>query len=345
MINTASFDHLLAHFSHYYQDAVRSHLSDSPLLATALGYHHGWNDATGSPLNLHPGKQIRPLLALLSCAASGAPYENALALAAAIELVHNFSLIHDDIMDNSETRRGRETVWTIWGRNQAINIGDGAYGLSFQLLAESDFAGLDAWMIVHGERMLAKACVDTVTGQIMDVGFETREDVNSTDYVKMVGLKTGPLLGVALGGGALFANGMSEKVKTLENVGRMLGVAFQIQDDILGIWGDPSKTGKANVDDLTQKKKSLPILWALENLPASQAAILSALYSAPAPLSSETTAQIRQLLSEAGVQETVSAQAQRYYLQVVEGIDSAYPPSEYRAALLQVAAMIVNRAG
>jgi len=336
---------LLSQFNVYYQKSILVQLEKSPFLARALGYHHGWNDAEGGPLNAHPGKQIRPLLTLLSCGAMGSPPDNAHSMAAAIELIHNFSLIHDDVMDVSDTRRGRTTVWRIWGENQAINVGDGAYGLSFLLLAEAekDLPDVDPRIIVHGERMLARACVDTVTGQIMDISFEERDEVSSDEYTTMVGLKTGPLLGAALGGGAMFGGATIEQADKLETIGRRLGVAFQIQDDILGIWGDPDETGKANTDDLTHKKKSLPVLWALENLSGAAESALRELYAAEAPLPEASARRIQEILTRENVREAVGAVAQSHYEAVIEGLQEVYPDSEYRDELLNIAALIVNR--
>lgn len=144
---------LLTTFNEYHQRTIQKHLSDSPLLETMLSYHLGWLDVEGHPAKINPGKQIRPLLTMLSCGAMGGNPEDALAMASAIELIHNFSLIHDDVMDNSDLRRGRPTVWKLWGVNQAINTGDGAYGISFQIVAEADVPNLDPRVVVHAGRI------------------------------------------------------------------------------------------------------------------------------------------------------------------------------------------------
>jgi geranylgeranyl diphosphate synthase type I len=334
---------LLARFSNYYQETVHHALQEIPMLSRMLGYHHGWNDPDGNPLQVQTGKQIRPLLTLLSCGAMGAPIDQSLALASGIELIHNFSLIHDDIMDESDMRRGRNTVWRIWGNNQAINAGDGAYGLAFYVLSLANFPTLDPWMIVHGERLLAKACVDTVWGQMLDLSFETREDVQTDEYVQMVGLKTGPLLGVALGGGALFAGKSLEIVQALDQIGRHLGIAFQIQDDVLGVWGDSAQTGKSNMDDITHKKKALPILWGLQHLSPELVIELREIYHQPAPLSLDAATRVHDILTDAGIRQAIEGQAKQYYSQVIEGIQTLYPPSDYREGLLTVAELIVNR--
>ncbi|MBI5927961.1 MAG: polyprenyl synthetase family protein [Chloroflexi bacterium] len=336
---------LLTTFNDYYQRTIQKHLNDSPLLESMLGYHLGWLDAEGHPAKINPGKQIRPLLTLLSCGAMGGQPEDALAMAAGIELIHNFSLIHDDVMDNSDLRRGRPTVWKQWGVNQAINAGDGAYGISFQMVAETDVPNLDPQTIVYAERILAKACVDTVKGQMLDISFESRDDVQADEYRLMVELKTGPLLGAALAGGAIFAGAPISQADTLVAIGRHLGIAFQIQDDVLGIWGKPEETGKSASDDLTAKKKSLPILWAYEHLAADVVVELRELYQHPAPLPTDITARLYDILTADGVQEAIQAEAQSHYTEVVQGLETQYPtPSDYRDELFNIVAFIVNRA-
>jgi geranylgeranyl diphosphate synthase type I len=330
---------LLKQFQGYYQHTIRTHLQDFDMLSTMLGYSMGWNDTQGNPEKSSGGKQLRPLLTLLSTRAMGGSDKNTLPLAAAIELIHTFSLIHDDVMDNSDLRRGRPSVWNIWGINQAINAGDGAYGLSFQLLADADYS-LDVRRVLKAEAMLGKACVDTVQGQMLDISFEDREMVGVTEYTTMTGLKTGPLIGLAMAGGALLAGADADTVTALDRTGRTLGIAFQIQDDILGIWGDPDKTGKANIDDLVQKKKSLPVLWALENV---QEAELHELYQEPAPLSLETTKAIYDILTANGVRSVVEDEAERHYQTVVSDIKQYYPDNEARAEMLRIVDFIINR--
>ena len=334
---------LLKQFQVYFQETVHHHLSEFEILDIMLGYQMGWNDVDGNSRQGNGGKQLRPLLNLLSCAALSNDPTQTLPLAAGIELIHTFSLIHDDFMDNSDTRRGQPSVWNVWGVNQAINAGDGAYGLSFELLANAQPPQVDASQLLKASAMLGKACVDTVQGQMMDIEFENREIVGVDEYVMMTGLKTGPLIGLALGGGALLADANLETVHALDKIGRTLGVAFQIQDDILGIWGDPTQTGKSDIDDLVQKKKSLPVQWALEKLPDEPRQILHDIYHMPAPLSLETVKQISDILTAHDVKAIVEAQAQAYYQEVVDGLTEYYPESDYKTELLGIVEFIVQR--
>ncbi len=333
---------LLQDFNRYFQDSITRNIQQWKMMLQMLGYHLGWNDPDGTPNRAPAGKQIRPLLALLSCGASQGDPQDALPLAAGIELLHNFSLIHDDVMDVSETRRGRTTVWSIWGVNQAINTGDGAYGLSFRLLADSAYKNPQT--IVYAQRILSQACVDTVYGQMLDISFESRDDVSTDEYVQMVGLKTGPLLGAALAGGALFAGKSWEHAMQLDNIGREIGVVFQMQDDILGVWGESEKTGKSADDDLTAKKKSYPIIWALENLPQDSRNEISTLYQQQAPLPNKTTVRIRNILTDGSVNKAISRAIQARYEALILELNKLYPEeSSYRKELLKILAFIINR--
>lgn len=340
--DATSATQLLPAFNTYFREHITNSLQHWEMLQRMLGYHLGWNTPDGQPDAANPGKQLRPLLTLLSCGASGGEWQQALPMASAIELLHNFSLIHDDVMDVSEKRRGRETVWHIWGVNQAINVGDGAYGMSFHLLAESEYE--DARSIVHAQRIIAKACVDTVYGQMLDISFESRDDVTSDEYVQMVGLKTGPLLGAALSGGALFAGKSIEHALKLDAIGRDIGVVFQMQDDILGIWGESKQTGKSADDDLTAKKKSYPIIWALENLPATPRDEISELYDQQAPLPENTTTRIRTILTDESVNEAVTQAINARHKILVEQLQTLYPDeTPLRTELLRIINFIITR--
>jgi geranylgeranyl diphosphate synthase type I len=236
-------------------------------------------------------------------------------------------------------------VWNVWGVNQAINAGDGIYGLAFQILADSldSLAQVSAETLLEITAGLGKACVDTVQGQMLDISFEKRMIVGVDEYAQMTALKTGPLIGLALGGGALLAGSPREIGTKLNAIGRALGIAFQIQDDILGIWGDTTKTGKSSFDDLMQKKKSLPVLWALENLPEPDNAHLHALYQKPAPLDMETMRDILTMFEAHQVRRVIEARRDHYYQQVVDGLQRLYPSSDYQREIRAIVDFIVQR--
>ncbi|MCS7251742.1 MAG: polyprenyl synthetase family protein [Anaerolineae bacterium] len=229
-----------------------------------LAYHLGWVDERFQPARYDAGKRIRPMLCLLACAACDGDPAQALPAAAAIELLHNFSLIHDDIQDRSETRRGRPTVWVLWGIPQAINAGDALFTIARQALWRLKARHVTLERILEVAQCFDAACLQLTQGQYLDLLFETAERVTVEEYLRMIRGKTAALLRAAVGIGARLAGHPPED---LEAFGEMLGMAFQIQDDLLGIWGDPAVTGKPVADDLRARKKTMPIVLAMERIP------------------------------------------------------------------------------
>jgi geranylgeranyl diphosphate synthase type I len=226
-----------------------------------LTYHMGWTGEGASPEAT--GKRIRPLMVLLVTSACGANWQPALPAAAAVELVHNFSLIHDDIEDNSDKRRGRTTVWKKWGLAQGTNAGDGMFVLSNLSITDLE-AGYPAETVVKAARILHQTCLDLTRGQFLDISYEKRADLGVEDYWPMVSGKTAALLSACCYLGALLGGADEARQEAYRAFGHYLGLAFQVQDDILGIWGDEALTGKSAASDLVEGKKSLPVLFGLE---------------------------------------------------------------------------------
>lgn len=226
-----------------------------------LAYHLGWVGEGAGPQA--GGKRIRPLLVLLICASAGGDWQRALPAAAAVELIHNFSLIHDDIQDNSPLRRGRPTVWTQWGVSQAINAGDAMFTLAHLSLLRLEET-TPAATVIAAMRILQQTCLRLTQGQYLDMAYEKRGDITLKDYWPMVNGKTAALLSACTELGALTA-GTDESARRLyREFGHLLGLAFQAQDDLLGIWGDAALSGKSNESDLLSGKKSLPVLYGLD---------------------------------------------------------------------------------
>ncbi|HEV3359097.1 MAG TPA: polyprenyl synthetase family protein [Pseudonocardiaceae bacterium] len=242
-----------------------------PWLAMMSAYHLGWRTVEGRPTPGMSGKLVRPALAVLAAEAVGADARVALPGAAAVELVHNFSLVHDDIMDGDEQRRGRPSVWHAYGSSAAIMVGDALQALAFDLIGavgEDSRDGHDDGRGARAGRLLNAAMLDLVTGQAQDLKFPHRswqgnDAVTVAEYQAMAGAKTGSLLGAAAAIGAELGGAQPDVVSTFDRIGRHLGLAFQCVDDILGIWGDPEITGKPVLGDLREGKKTLPILGAL----------------------------------------------------------------------------------
>lgn len=242
-------------------------------------YHFGWEHADGTPAAGNAGKAIRPALVLTAATALGGERARASALraAAAVELVHNFTLLHDDVMDRDTTRRHRPTAWTVFGDPDAILAGDALQALALRLLAEDPHPAHSA-----AAARLADCVVELCAGQHADTAMEKLGpgEVTLDEVLAMAEAKTGALLGCACAVGALYAGASAEDVEALDAFGRQAGLAFQLIDDVIGIWGDPGRTGKPAGADLAVRKKSLPVVAALTSgTPA--AAELAELYGTP----------------------------------------------------------------
>ncbi len=230
-----------------------------------MQYHMGWVDASFGPSVLNAGKRLRPILCLLSCAEVGGKASSALPAAAAIEILHNFSLVHDDIEDGDEARRHRATVWKLWGVPLAINVGDGMFALAFAAIQRLSARGVTPTAVLAALDVFTRTCVALTEGQYLDMSFEQRRDVSEDEYLRMIAGKTAALVGASVAIGAYIGGAGPEQAQFLQRFGQEIGLAFQIQDDVLGIWGDPAVTGKAAGNDVLRKKKSLPMLHALNH--------------------------------------------------------------------------------
>lgn len=276
------------------QPSLRSALDRlDPGVRHLCGYHLGFWDEQGEP-DRPRGKGVRGVLALLSAQAAGSPVEVGLPAAAAVELVHNFSLLHDDLMDGDRTRRHRPTVWAIFGSGQAILAGDALLGLADEVLAEAPSANR-SWAI----RCLAASTRRLIAGQLADLAFETRRDVTLSECLQMAADKTAALLSCAASIGAVLANTPADLTLRLAQFGEHLGVGYQLIDDILGIWGSPEATGKPVLSDLRAKKKSLPVVAALTSSTAAGER-LAALYLTDAQLTDAQLAEAADLVQLAG---------------------------------------------
>ncbi|MCK9494908.1 MAG: polyprenyl synthetase family protein [Dehalococcoidia bacterium] len=261
---------------------MREAVGDRPdRLYAWMRYHLGWEDQDGAPVEASPGKLMRPVAVLLATELLGGEVAHALPAAAAIELVHNFSLLHDDVEDASEFRRGRKNLWTFAGAPQAINTGDGMFVVS--RLAEYRMleAGAAPERVLAVMREIDEACMRLVEGQYLDMSFETRDAVTLDEYVTMAHGKTAAMFAAPFAVGALLAGVSEATVAALREYGRHTGLAFQMVDDVLGIWGDPAVTGKPVGDDLSSRKMTYPIIMALESEDESGALLREAYAAAP----------------------------------------------------------------
>ncbi|MDT0306566.1 polyprenyl synthetase family protein [Streptomyces sp. DSM 44917] len=311
---------------------------------TVAAYHFGWIDAQGRPAEQDSGKAVRPALALLSAEAAGAPPATGVPGAVAVELVHNFSLLHDDLMDGDEQRRHRDTVWKVHGPAQAILVGDALFALANEIILNAGEAGPRA------ARRLATASRRLVDGQAQDLAFEHRERVSVAECLEMEGNKTGALLACAASIGAVLGGAEDALADALEVYGHHLGLAFQAVDDVLGVWGDPATTGKRTWSDLRQRKKSLPVVAALA-APGPAAERLTALLTADAKKSPEEFDDFDEaefaaraaLIEEAGGRAWTEAEARRQYDAAVAALDTVPMPAGVREGLAALADFVVVR--
>lgn len=258
-------DRYLAPLETEMQSVVQTEAPHYTGLFGMLRYHLGWTDDAFRPYQAQSGKRIRPILCLLACEACGGDWEQALPAGVGIELMHNFSLIHDDIEDQDKLRRGRPTVWSLWGEAQAINAGDTLFALAQLALIRLVDRGVPTATVVAALCCFNQTCVTLTSGQYLDIGFENRSDISIADYLVMIAGKTAALVACACEMGGMVANAPDDLRQHLHSFGHHLGLAFQMRDDILGIWGDPARTGKPVGADIARRKKTLPILYGLEH--------------------------------------------------------------------------------
>jgi len=311
------------------------------LMLRIAGYHFGWWNEHGDPHqgpgkdaeNGTGGKAIRPTLALLSAEVVGGTAAAAVPAAAAVELVHNFSLLHDDVMDGDLTRRHRATAWNVFGINSAILAGDALLILAVDVLAASGNPAA-----TDGIRMLSAAVQDLVEGQSVDLGLEQRAEVERSECLSMAEKKTGALMGCACAVGAAFGGGNREQVERLRRFGVYLGVAFQHVDDLLGIWGDPAVTGKPVYSDLRSRKKSLPVVAALtSDTPAGRE--LATLYHQEAPLSDADLVHTAELIELAGGRAWSQTQVDELLAQAMRQLPPASPTAQAGRAIAELGAL------
>jgi geranylgeranyl diphosphate synthase type I len=258
----------------------RAALPASTRLGRMSQYHLGWRTSSGAPAEADPGKRVRPALCLWACESLGVDADRALPAAVAVELVHNFTLVHDDIQDGDEQRRHRDTVWAVWGMPQGINAGDGMHAHALRTLLAP---GRDASRRMRAAHKLSSAIVEVVEGQCMDIALEGSPAASRATYLRLAQAKTGALMGAAMAAGAIMAGARSATVRSFDSAGRLLGLAFQIRDDWLGVWGDPVVTGKGRTGDLRRRKLTCPVVAAYEVAVPQRRRELRRLFGDPRP--------------------------------------------------------------
>jgi geranylgeranyl diphosphate synthase type I len=310
----------------------------TPDVRIVAAYHLGLAAADGTPdATGGSGKALRPALALLSARAAGAAPERGVAAAAAVEFVHNFSLLHDDIMDGDTERRHRPTAWTVFGIGAAILAGDALLALAQDMLLE-DPAPQSVW----ASRCLSAAVQRLIAGQGADLAFERRNNVTLAECLAMAGDKTAALMACACSIGAIHVGAPAELAMGLAGFGAHAGLAFQLTDDLLGIWGAPAVTGKPVRSDLRARKKSLPVVAALTS--GNKAGCeLGELLAGADPLSEEDLLRAAQLVERAGGREWAEAEADAQLASAAKCLGETDMPEDIRAQFAGIADFITER--
>lgn len=276
-----------------------------------MDYHFGWSDANGNSVQSNSGKAMRPALCLFSCEALNGDVNGASWAAAALELTHNFSLILDDVQDDDMERRHRPTVWALWGKPQAINAGTAMHILSSYALSQMKACGVSFQKQLLVYQKLDEITLKLIEGQYLDISFEDKFDITVKDYINMIELKTAALISGSMEIGAGFASEDETVVNNFKEMGKCLGLAFQVKDDILGIWGNQNETGKPLGNDIRRRKKSFPIVYALENAPEYQRHELVTIYSNKR-MTEDNVYRVLEILNTVNAQENAQKFVQAY---------------------------------
>lgn len=307
------------------------------LIYNMLHYHLGWVDAQFNPSVSDGGKRVRPMLLLLTTEAQGGDWRHGLPAAASIELLHNFTLIHDDIEDRDERRRGRPTLWSIWGVPQAINAGDALFTLAYRALINLHETPLPDDRVIQALQKYTNATLRLTEGQCRDIAFETQDETSESDYLSMISGKTAALIGLASELGGVVADASDQQLERLQTFGVSLGKAFQMQDDLLGLWGDPDKTGKPVGSDILKHKKTLPIIHGTRNNLE-----LRSLLAEPC-LTEGDVIHALSLLEATGSRSYTESQAQRYHREALAALEDSGGQGEAQAMIHQLVLNLLNR--
>ncbi len=306
-----------------------------------LRYHLGWQDTHGHPCGKKSGKFTRPVLCLLSCQAVGGNTSQILPAAASLEFIHNFSLIHDDIEDASCERHHRPTVWKLWGQPQAINAGDSMFALAYLALLKLRGNGIAGTKVMRAIRVLGEACLELCEGQYLDIAYEGRGDVTTEDYLRMITKKTAALMAASTSIGACLVTEDEGIVSYFHEFGKNLGVAYQIHDDILGIWGTEEKIGKSVKGDILHRKKTLPVVYRLENSRGKDKQRLVKLYSQES-VEEEDVTEVVEILNRSGARGYAQDLEQQYYHQALTKLEATGLDPSRRAPLSAAARFLME---
>ena len=319
--------------------ALRASLSgdDSPI-RLMLSYAMGWVDVDGVPTLATEGKALRPTLCLLACEATGGTTADAMPAAVALELVHNFSLVHDEIQDRDDVRRHRPTLWKVWGDQQALVAGN-----VMRIIADMALWGhrdRETALTVAG--LVTQATLEMIEGQYMDLHFEGRMDITMDDYLAMISRKTGALIRCSLVAGAAAGSGDPATVRAFEESGRAFGMVFQVWDDYLGVWGVEAATGKPVGADVRRKKNAFPFVYAMSKADGRDREVLLEIYCQP-EVGDRDVAAVVEIMERLGARESAQDLAAHHSERAVQALRGVELAPEARREIEELAHFLVVR--
>lgn len=307
-----------------------------------MQYHLGWLDEDLKQVDQYVGKRFRPTMCLLTYNALSGVYDKAIAAAASLELIHNFSLIHDDIEDLDPARRHKPTVWKVWGVPHAINIGDGMHVMANLAALRLIELNVTHSKIVDIMLILNRSVLKLCEGQYLDMSFEGKTDVTIDMYLEMVYRKTAALIEASTYIGAILATNDKKIAEHFKNFGRKIGIAFQIVDDIIGIWQQTENTGKPVASDIRNKKKTLPVLYAFENSTKENIKVLEETYKQDV-LSDEDVDLILGVLDEVDAEGASQKIASKFKREALEELNKTGIQNESMDMLRTLTDFLVDR--
>ena len=331
-----------------YREDIEAELKASLLgnrfpLYRMMAYQMGWLD-NSSDTTEHPSttnrKRIRPSLCLLSCEALGKDIKMALPVAAAVELVHNFSIIHDDIQEGIQERHLKPTVWRIWGSAQAINAGDGMHALARLTLLTRSGKGMGPQKALQAVGVLDKACLRLCEGQYVDLTYQEQINLTTEDYLHMLEGKSGALMSCAAELGAITATDDEKDIRAMARFGLKLGVAFQVREDILNLWG--TEHDREPITRNILNKKSLPLLYALQNASSAQKHILGVAHS-KSVMDPEDCERVIGVLDSLGARELSQQKTDALCQEAVRALDEAHLHNQGKYQLLELTRFVATR--
>ena len=343
LVNQPSLPEIFDKYKSIIDASLRQQLNQNHLNAyQLLRYAMGWTDIDGNTVVATEGKALRPTLCLLACESTGGEVSDALPAAIALELIHAFSLIHDEVQDRDETRRHRPTIWTIWGESKAIVAGN-----ILRIIADISLSKLintknTAETTLYIADIITKSYLQMIEGQYLDLKFEGRTDITINDYLSMISRKTGALIECSLTAGAIIGSANIDTIESFKACGKSLGMVFQIRDDYLGIWGDAKNTGKPVGADIRRKKNAFPFVYCISNANPKEKKILLEIYSKPVIENEDVFCAI-EIMERVGTKEKSKQLADIHLSKAISSISNLDLVPEFHQSLVDIGTFLLIR--